>query len=293
MKSSKNNISNDFAIFILTNGRPDNVVTLNTLAKCGYTGRIYLIIDDLDKTRDEYIERYGDKVIVFDKMAIAKETDPGDNFKDLRAIVYARNASFGIAEKLGLKYFAQFDDDYTGFRFKFDDKLNYCNKGMKRGLDDVLAALMKFYISSGATSIAMSQGGDFIGGSDSPHAKHVMTKRKCMNSFLCRTDRPFKFFGRMNDDVNVYTRLGSSGSLFLTIMQVSLDQLPTQSTAGGSTDAYLEFGTYVKSFYSVMYQPSSVKINMIHTKNKRIHHMVKWKHTAPKIISELYKKKEN
>ena len=35
-------MDNNFAVFILTHGRPDNVKTLQTLKKCGYTGAIYL-----------------------------------------------------------------------------------------------------------------------------------------------------------------------------------------------------------------------------------------------------------
>ena len=49
----------NFAVFILTNGRPDNVITYKTLERCGYTGKTYIIIDDLDKTKDQYIKNFG------------------------------------------------------------------------------------------------------------------------------------------------------------------------------------------------------------------------------------------
>ena len=32
-------VRDDFAIFILTNGRPDNIFTVDTLKKVGYTGK--------------------------------------------------------------------------------------------------------------------------------------------------------------------------------------------------------------------------------------------------------------
>lgn len=44
-----------FACFILTYGRPQNQQTYRSLRKHGYTGPIYLIIDDEDTTGDEYI----------------------------------------------------------------------------------------------------------------------------------------------------------------------------------------------------------------------------------------------
>ena len=49
----------DFAVFILTHGRPDNVKTLSTLKKCGYTGKIYFIVDNEDKTIEQYQNNYG------------------------------------------------------------------------------------------------------------------------------------------------------------------------------------------------------------------------------------------
>lgn len=279
----------EFAALILTNGRPDRVKTYETLRRSGYSGRIVLVVDDLDKTRDEYIERFGDEVFVFDKKAIAATFDQGDNFNDMRAIIYARNASFEVAKALGIRYFIQLDDDYTDFQYRFDDNLDYKPKVLKN-LDPVFRALLKFFVNSGASSVAMAQGGDFIGGTESSYTQQIKLKRKCMNSFICSTDRPFKFVGRINEDVNTYTRLASTGLLLFTVNQVNLNQMQTQSNAGGMTELYLDSGTYVKSFYSVMYHPSSVRIRMMSTKFARLHHSIAWKNTIPMILSESYRK---
>lgn len=275
-----------FAVFILTNGRPENVVTYETLRKSGYTGRIYLLVDSLDPTLETYCEKYPGEVEIFNKPEIARKFDTGDNFSDMRAIVYARNAVFEIAEAIGIKYFVQLDDDYTSFQYRFDDRLDYRPKTL-RNLDAVFSALLKFYIRSGADSIAMAQGGDYIGGEDSTNAERVRLKRKCMNSFFCSTDRRFRFVGRVNEDVNTYTREASTGKLFLTVTQVNLNQLGTQSNPGGMTELYLDSGTYLKSFYSVMYQPSSVKVGVLRGRTgSRLHHKVDWKNTVPMILRE-------
>jgi hypothetical protein len=114
-----------------------------------------------------------------------------------------------------------------------------------------------------------------------------------MNSFFCSTDKPFKFFSRLNEDVNTYITLGNRGHLFFTINQVMLSQVQTQGSSGGMTEAYLDYGTYVKSFYSVMYMPSSVKVKMMNTTHKRLHHSVTWKHTTPCILREEIKRSVN
>lgn len=286
----KNNLPSDFAVFIITNGRPDRVFTYDTLRRSGYTGRIILFIDDLDASGPKYVEKYGDEVEIFNKREIAKTFDRGDNFDNLRSTNYARNATFKHAKKLGIKTFIQLDDDYRSFGFRFDPWLDYTHQKCS-DLDAVFAAMVKFFHASGALSVALSQGGDFIGGPEgSPYCERPMLLRKAMNSFICSTERPFKFIGRLNEDVNTYVRGGSVGDLFFTLNHVSLEQMQTQAQAGGMTEAYLESGTYVKSFYSVMFQPSSVKVSLLQSRNKRLHHKVFWRNTAPKILREELKK---
>lgn len=287
-------IRNDFAVFILSNGRADNVLTLKSLRKFGYTGKIYLLIDDQDKQIKQYKENFGDKVIIFPKQKAIEISDSGDNFNQKNTVLYARNYNFIIAKQLGIKYFLQLDDDYTEFRYAFNNHGDYITKNIYiKNLDVIISAMLEFYIVSKAKSIAMAQGGDFIGGGGSGLAKiEIKGKfgRKLMNSFFCCTDRPFKFLGRMNDDVNTYVTRGLRGDLFITIPRIRLEQKQTQSSPGGLTEMYLDFGTYTKSFYSVMYAPSCVKISAIGVSNRRLHHRVSWKNCVPNILSEDIKK---
>lgn len=111
-----------------------------------------------------------------------------------------------------------------------------------------------------------------------------------MNAFFCKTDRPFKFFGRINEDTNMYVYYGSIGKLVFTSMLSSLEQEPTQQNNNGMTNLYLDYGTYLKSFYSVMMNPSVVSLMKMGDVNMRIHHKVNWKYLTPKIISDRYKK---
>lgn len=119
----------------------------------------------------------------------------------------------------------------------------------------------------------------------------IGTKRKAMNSFICSVDRPFEFKGRINEDVNAYTQLTSVGKIFLTIVQCNLQQKITQSNSGGMTDVYRDSGTYVKSFSSVIVFPSGVKVTLLNSHHKRIHHNVYWENTAPKILQEKWRKR--
>lgn len=280
----------NFVAFILTHGRPNRVHTFRSLRKAGYTGRIVIVLDNEDKTRAEYEKEFtGTEIVVFDKAAISKTFDEGDNFQDRRAIIYARNACFQIAEKLGVRYFIQFDDDYTVFDYRFDASGGYAEKPIK-SIDRVLDSMLDFFKKSKCSTVAMAQSGDFIGGPNKSFGKKIRLHRKAMNSFICDAQNPFVFFGRINEDVNVYTCAGRRGQLIFTIPNVSLKQKQTQSNAGGMSDLYLDSGTYVKSFYSVMYAPSCVKIKDMGPVHRRLHHSVKWKNAVPCILSEELKK---
>jgi hypothetical protein len=282
---------NDFCAFILTHGRPDRVHTYKSLLEHGYTGKIYIVIDNEDKTAEEYRNKFGDKVLQFNKAEIAKTFDEADNFGDRRAIIYARNVCFSLAKKVGCKYFIQLDDDYTSLFYRNDRNGKYGAWRIRKTLDDLFEILIEFYNSTPILSVAISQGGDHIGG-DSGKGLHL--KRKAMNTFVCSTEREFQFFGRINEDVNTYTTLSRMGNLFFTVMQAQVNQLQTQSNSGGMTDLYLNSGTYLKSFYSVMYSPSCVKIGELsdpRSPKRRIHHSIDWNATAPKILRETIKKK--
>ena len=282
----------DFAIFILTHGRPTNIKTMATLKECGYTGRLYLVVDDEDKTLDKYIANFGkDRVVVCNKKEMADQVDEGNNFDERRTITHARNACFKIAKDLGIKYFMELDDDYISFEYRY---VSRCGEKLKvhyvSNLDAVLGLYLEFYKATGFSSMAFAQGGDFIGGVENKYATKKPLIRKCMNSFICSTDRPFQFIGAMNEDVNTYVTLGSRGVLFGTIPMISLVQTATQSQKHGITDMYLRFGTYCKAFTTVMMHPSSVRISMMNTSNPRIHHLIKWQNTTPMIVSEKYRK---
>jgi TET-associated glycosyltransferase-like protein len=285
-KTRKRSRLTDFCAFILTHGRPDSVYTYETIRKAGYTGPIYIIVDDEDAKREEYVARFGAQVLTFSKAEIAKTFDEGDNFNDRRAIIYARNACFHLARELGFTYFIQLDDDYTAIRYKMNDRGEYDDGLNVKSLDVVLAILLEYYKSIPALAIAMAQGGDFLGGKEG----NGCSNRKCMNSFICSTERPFSFFGRLNEDVNVYTNLARRGELFLTMTTLAIEQRQTQSNAGGMTEVYRDSGTYVKSFYTVMYSPSCVRISEMLSHHRRIHHKIKWAHTAPMIVDERHRK---
>lgn len=299
----------NFCVLILSHGRSNNVVTVDTLKKFGYTGNWFIVLDNLDESASQYKDRFGeDHVVIFNKELYMGLTDAMDNFNYHKSIVYARQACIDIAEGLGYQYFAEYEDDYDSIRWRMNEEIEYSSKMLSSRpenhvLDRVFDAMIDYLIETPRLqSICMAQSGDYIGGGGSRMVQE-QSRRKAMNSWIIDVNRPFDFAGTMNDDVVAYTSLSSQGVLFLTTGFIAINQKQTQSNASGNTDMYKKFGTYAKAFYSVMSHPSGVKISPLFNtsarkaigpktnKTFRLHHEVTWRNVAPKILRPEIKKK--
>ena len=277
----------NFAVIIPTYGRPTKVFTHKTLRRSGFSGDIYLLCDDSDASLAEYKKIYGDKVLVFSKNDVIGTFDRMDNFDRRNVVVYARNAIYDAARSVGLKYIAVLDDDYTLLRFRVNSKYEYTSAGQMANADRVFEAFLNFLEDTQCSTIWFAQGGDFIGGKGNIRlAINKTPLRKMMNLYFFDIDRPVEFMGTINEDLTASVAEGIVGRIVLTTPLVTIEQMATQSNTGGLTEIYLDLGTYVESFYSVMYAPSAVRVASMGTTSKRLHHLVSWKHAAAKIIRE-------
>ncbi|MBO6092536.1 MAG: glycosyltransferase family 2 protein [Oscillospiraceae bacterium] len=278
-----------FGVFILSHGRADRVYTYKTLRSQGYTGDIRILLDNEDESEEEYRKAFGDQVLVFDKEEWRLKTDVMDTFGRRNVVVFARNAVFEIAKQAGYKYICVLDDDYKAFEHRWaeDGKLKVFKP---KRLDLVFEAAVRFLKTSGAKCYAFAQAGDLIGGASNQRF-HDRVMRKIMNTYFFDVDKPVVFSGTLDEDMVASLRCGLSGDLILTSVDMTIQQVKTQANKGGLTEAYLDMGTYTKSFYAVMMNPSICKIAMMGDKHMRIHHRVAVNGMAPMIISGRYQKK--
>lgn len=282
----------DTILFILTYKRPDNQITLRNLQKLGYRGRVLLVVSDNDPELDRYIENYGDMVYVFNKEKAVEELgiDLGNNFNEYDGILVPRGYCFKIAKELGYPFFIEFDDDYRYFAYRYEENSKLKTIEDLPCFTEIINAYVNFLKKTNVDTIAFAQGGDYIGGTESSMFKEKIS-RKAMNGFFLRTDKYLEFKGILNEDVNCYVTNGMRGKILITPCEISLGQMETQSQTGGLTDTY-SGNTYVKSFYSVMYSPSNVKISAMGVNKYRIHHKVLKNQTYPKILHEKHRAKQ-
>lgn len=285
-------VPDDFAVFILTHGRADRVITVRTLLGAGYTGAWHLLIDDEDSTAEDYRRRYPEpgRVVQFSKEEAAGYSDAGNNFGDRRTPLFARNAVHRIAKELGYRHYLTLDDDYTTFYLRNNSEGVYGSYKIRTTFDDVVVAMLRFLDASPFVAVASSQGGDHIGGGGR-NARRMA--RKCMNAFFCDVERDLVYQGVFNDDVNTYSERQRRGRPMATVLSLQVNQPVTQSNAGGITELYLRFGTYVKSATTLMYCPSATRIGSLwdpRSPNPRIHHQVRFRNVAPLLLHERHRK---
>lgn len=276
----------DFACIVISHGRPE-CSTVKVLRECGYTGKIYIVVDDADKTLPDYVERYRNDVHVFHK---EDNFDTGDLGGSKACGVFARNFIQDEAKRLGYKFHLQLDDDVHGFGYRFvqDGRLRCvkCNH-----LDEVLEGMVQMMKESPITSLSFGLSSYYLGGAEKNNVQEGMI-RKTMTTFLMRADDLQYFHMRMNDDITTSLINGMRGKLYYTYMPVMVYVDPTQVQHGGMTDIYKKNGTYRKSFYSVMCCPSCVKVSAMGITEYRIHHEISWNNAVPKLLSERWCKHE-
>lgn len=273
------------AAFILSYNRPEKVHTYTLLKRLNYKNPIYIIISSDDPKREAYENIFKNELIIFHRKNV--KFDIADNTPTKTGVVFARNACWDIAENFSLDGFVQLDDDYRQFQWKFNKQRVFAPISLYNNITETFDAFFNFLKQTSAKCIAMSQGGDWIGGKDNIKARQINITQKCMNVFFCLTNRKIDFVGRMNEDVNAYVLPGRPSNLFFTTWQLAVIPQQTQKNEGGLTEMYLESGTYVKSFYSVMMRPDCVKIGALRDRiGARMHHAIKWNNCTPKILRE-------
>lgn len=281
----------DFAVFICTHGRPHNQRTLEYLLSHGYTGKWYLVVDDLDPTIDDY--PYKDNVIIFHKYPFVEMTDTCiSTFNpQLSAVLYARNAVEHIANELNLNYFVVMDDDIVGLRVRLFENGSLKSYRINQSLDQVFMAYVKYMENTPIDCLSFGCSNVFIGGDKFMWANFTQ-RRACHNIFIRSTKRDLKWSCVMNEDYATALRLGNIGKIFLTPPLVQQENTPNNSDVitndGGMAKFYATTNSFVRAFYPAVLRPDVVRPRLYKGKFViGINRNSAW----PAIISSNYKKR--
>lgn len=270
-----------YAIFILSNGRAEEMSTYDILRKSGYTGEIKIIVDNLDEQVEKYKKRYGDDVYVFDKRKAAQNVDCMINGEELRSVVYARNYAEKIAEELNFDYYAEFDDDVTDFSYKWIENGKLKTKKIEN-MDKAVKAIIDFMEDSKCDSLGICHTGILFGGANGPFSEGI--GRNFNQTVFMRTGSNIFFKGLTNQDVNALFLNSRIGKLMLELYCICHTSPERGTNKGGLKNLYDDIGKYTRCFTTVMCCPDICQLD------DRNEILVKRKNAFPKIISGRYKK---
>ena len=248
-----------FAIFILTHGRPDNQKTLEALTTSGYTGEYYLVIDNLDSTKDEYYRLYGNHVLEFNKMEYVEKTDTGLTDPWINFAVFARNAIEDFAKCLGYRFFGMFDDDLLKFRFRYFENDQLLSLPVA-DLDSVISSYVEFMEISGIACSCFGVSNNFIGGKKNVklYTQDSNSLRLCFNSYIRNGNFDVKWTPNMCEDRITSIFHNMRGQVWQQLLFVQVDMAPLYGEIdGGNSSVYRSLDDFTKVFFPVVTNPGS------------------------------------
>lgn len=272
-------------IYIISKGRPQ-CTTAKTLERMDYPGEWFIVCGNNDETLEEYQQRWGDHVLVFDWYEEIKRTDTLDNFGfDTMAsgAVPVRNATMRIAKERGARRHWQLDDDYNGFYRVTNGTLKKHRCDGQEFYDEMLK------VAQWADSCGMNNCGIALGTIESAPANKCKVGKRVFNAHnLPCDDKLFTVWrGRMNDDLINAIETWRNGGFEYHVKYLNITMAPSQSEDGGLTDIYKLEGTVRKSAYPVLIAPGAAKLVC---EFGRYHHRVDWSKITPAVISDKWRK---
>lgn len=271
-------------IFIPSYHRAENLKTAKYYKRIGWDmSKVHVVIDSEADDKADYdyaAERMGFNLHVFDMDEARERFDyvhrPSHS---RRSAGQARNQFYEIASSLGIDFFMVQDDDTQ----------NYQNKklGQYRGMssfDDVHAVfegVKAFMLKRRIGVFGVSQTGDFIGG-----VNKKLLRNKVMNTTFIYT--PYIYRGErgvQDDDTSQFATIMNEG-LFTGSLGDGLVLQQTQSATakGGLTELYNECKLLNKALVTPIQFPSAIHANTQKKNGGRVHHVIRNKYLAPRLL---------
>lgn len=277
-------MGNNFAVFILSHGRANNIDTLKTLRRANYSGKWFIVVDNQDDMLGEYKREYKNKVIVFDKEEWMNKTDTVTNEKEFASPVFARNFISCYATENGYEYYLMIDDDIKSLNIRYikGEKLKSTTlNNFNVWIEQVINMLSK---NNHILCIGTGNAGSYIGG---PKGKY--SNRVYIGDFsqVALFHGRCEFKGIFNEDENVCLLEANKGRVAMLDLNVSHASPKRKSNKGGLKEEYNKTNDYFIAMCSFIVHPSACRIV---TKKGKIQLRITRNYQCPKVVNERYKK---
>ena len=276
-------------IYIFSKGRPQ-CITANTLNRIDYTGEWYIVIQEDEIYKDEYIENWGEeKVIPYDYYKYLSETELLDSFGDnfWWGASPARNATIYLADSRNEKRFWFADDDIE--RFLYNGKTVIDGKF----LENMLLKIATMSDKANIEKIALKLDTTF------PVSIRNLDYKAGV-FFNCKTNTDLLYHGRVTDDVitSYLTYHSSYSNIEIEIATMKCkgarvydyeDRDNNEDRSGGNKELYDKMNKLLTASYILLVCPL-VKIRIYDNNVDKMKHTNEFRNIRPMIINNKYKK---
>lgn len=275
----------DTVLFIITHQRAEKQLTLNYLKKAGYSGEIFLVVDNKDKDLEMYKKKYKDMLLIFDKEDYAKDVDAHINKFPMNGALFARNACIDFAKKMKKEFYCVCDDDIQCVKLKDSRSGKLETTKITKRIDEIISYLIGYMEKTVITALGIPEDGAYIGGVNQNVKDGIkFTLSKFM---LYRTKEPVIYESIMWEDAAAVMRDLSIGKVEFSPMILSVTAPENGTNAGGCQELYKKSSNYANAFMVLMARPDTVKIT--YKKDDFIMRISKTT-LPPYIINQHYKK---
>lgn len=275
----------DFAVFICTHGRPTAQHTLKALRTAGYSGKIYLVVDDEDPTVDGLrvvSQEYAAEILMFNKHLFISRSDTGTNEIHNKCILYAKNFCEQVALEKNLTAFVIADDDIVGFRFRYKNEGHLRSARVYSTLDGIFSLLVEYMLSTDMLALGMGYPQMYFN-SDEDISKHRIPYQ-----FVFRNvSKKVEWMSWFQEDIVTAIYYNSIGELLLSLPIVQLMVMSCDGEDGGMKSEYVSNPSIKRAMQQFVYLPSMFKIKWSKQMYKAC---VQWNNAYPKVLSGRYKK---
>lgn len=272
-----------YAVFIISHERADRVETYSTLRSSGYTGQIYVVIDDEDTQLLKYQNRFGTDVLVFNKRRCSDATDTLESSKRSASAVYARNAVEVMANARGLDAFIVMDDDITNLRFRWMED-DVCKSLRAGSLDSVLDWYCEYLCTCDIATLSFEHCMFYLGGISDDK---IANERWTYQIHIRNVKYPVDWIAVFNEDIITEISTATRGYIWWSLPHIVFDNVAMNCESGGVKELYESISKYKRAFMATVANPSSCKPGYSHGK-LRIQQNKKTSY--PMIISGRWKK---
>lgn len=277
-----------FAIFILSHKRADRVETYSTLINSGYTGEVFIVIDNEDPQKLMYQKRFENLLLEFNKSKWIERTDTVTNDKRKSSPVYARNYIEYTAKVMGYDAYIVMDDDITNLRFRYVENYVSKSQALKSSLDEVLEAYINYLLTAKIATLSFATVMVYAGG---VHNEADMV-RLANHRYTCQIHMrnlafPVDWISLANNDSISANNTAKIGYLWWSLPFIVYDSPKMNTLPGGMKEVYDGVSEFKRAFMSTVVSPSVCRVGC--SKN-RLAIKRNLKAAYPVIISGRWKK---